>query len=223
MSADSGAASLSGREQPGGAGDRAASLGGREQLSDCAAVRSGGEQRRAGGDGSLAQRIYARSHLTGSFTLRSGASSSEYFDKYLFESDPAMLRQIAGGMVELLPEDVDALAGLELGGVPLATAASQICRLPTLFVRKEAKTYGTCKLAEGGELAGRRLAVFEDVITSGGQVIASCRELRNLGAEIAIVLCVIDREAGGVEALATEDLPLRSLFTMSQLKATAGA
>lgn len=173
---------------------------------------------------SLARRIYDISHLTGEFTLRSGAVSNEYFDKYRFESDPALLREIASGMVAMLPQGIDALAGLELGGVPLATAASQISGIPTLFVRKQAKTYGTCQLAEGGELAGRRLAIFEDVVTSGGQVIESCAQLRALGAEIVIVLCVIDRESGGPERMAADGLTLRSLFTMSELKAapTAG-
>lgn len=168
---------------------------------------------------SLARRIYEISHLTGEFTLRSGALSNEYFDKYRFESDPALLREIAAGMVEMLPDGIDALAGLELGGVPLATVASQISGIPTLFVRKQAKTYGTCRLAEGGELAGRRLAVFEDVVTSGGQVIESCAQLRALGAEIAVVLCVIDRQAGGPERMEADGLPLRALFTMSQLGA----
>ncbi len=87
----------------------------------------------------LASRIYERAHLTGSFVLRSGATSSEYFDKYLFESDPRLLHEIAQALVELLPEQVDALAGLELGGVPLATVCSQVSGLPTLFVRKQAK------------------------------------------------------------------------------------
>jgi orotate phosphoribosyltransferase len=169
----------------------------------------------------LARRIYERSHLLGDFTLRSGQRSGEYFDKYLFESDPALLREIAEAMAALLPPGIDALAGLELGGVPLASVASQVCGLPALFVRKQPKTYGTCRLAEGGEVAGRRLAVFEDVITSGGQVVESCAALRELGAEIAVVLCVIDREAGGAQRLAAEDLPLRSLFTMSQLTAAA--
>lgn len=120
--------------------------------------------------------------------------------------------------MDLLPERVDALAGLELGGVPLATVCSQGCWLPTLFVRKHAKGYGACRLAEGGELAGRRVAVIEDVVTSGGQVIESCRELRQRGAEVVVVLCVADREAGGRENLASEGLQLRSLFTMSQLQ-----
>ncbi len=170
---------------------------------------------------SLARRIYEISHLTGEFTLRSGALSNEYFDKYRFESDPGLLREIAAGMVEMLPDGIDALAGLELGGVPLATVASQISGIPALFVRKQAKTYGTCRLAEGGELAGARLAVFEDVVTSGGQVIESCAQLRALGAEIAVVLCVIDRQAGGPERMEADGLPLRALFTMSQLNAAA--
>jgi orotate phosphoribosyltransferase len=171
----------------------------------------------------LAERIYERSHLTGEFLLRSGVTSSEYFDKYRFESDPALLREIAAAMVALLPPSVQALAGLELGGVPLASVASQISGLPCLFVRKQAKTYGTCRLAEGGEVKGVRLAVFEDVVTSGGQVIESCVQLRSLGAQIEIVLCVIDRQAGGSEQLAAKGLTLRSLFTMAQLKQAAGA
>ena len=117
---------------------------------------------------------------------------------------------------------MDALAGLELGGVPLATVASQLCGLPTLFVRKEAKTYGTCKLAEGGDVARRRLTIVEDVVTSGGQQLASARALRERGAEVDTVVCVIDREAGGREALAAEGLELRTLFTLSALRAAAG-
>jgi orotate phosphoribosyltransferase len=165
----------------------------------------------------LARRIYGRSHLTGEFTLRSGAVSHEYFDKYRFESDPGLLRDVAEAVSARLPDRVDALAGLELGGVPIATACSLVCGLPSLFVRKLAKTYGTCQLAEGGPVRGRRLAVIEDVVTSGGQVIDSCRELREQGADIAVVLCVIDREAGGAEALAREGLELRSVFTASEL------
>ncbi|HEX5852641.1 MAG TPA: phosphoribosyltransferase family protein [Solirubrobacteraceae bacterium] len=121
-------------------------------------------------------------------------------------------------MVGLLPAGVEVIAGIELGGVPLAVVVSQVSGLPTVFVRKAAKTYGTCRLAEGGDVAGRRIAVIEDVVTSGGQVIESCRELRDREADIAAVLCVIDREAGGRENLAGEGLDLRALFTMSQLQ-----
>ena len=107
--------------------------------------------------------------------------------------------------------------------MPLATVVSQISGLPCVFVRKQAKTYGACRLAEGGEIAGRRLAVIEDVITSAGQAVASCRALREQGAEIAAVVCVIDREAGGGANLAVEAIELRSLFTMNQLRGAGAA
>jgi orotate phosphoribosyltransferase len=170
---------------------------------------------------SLASRIYETARLTGEFRLRSGRTSNEYFDKYLFESNPDLLRAIAEGLVALIPPGVDALAGLELGGVPLATAASLLSGVPALFVRKEAKAYGTCRLAEGGEVDGKRIVVVEDVITSGGQVAKSSRDLRERGAEIVTVLCVIDREEGGRENLAADDLTLTALFGMSDLRAAA--
>ena len=165
--------------------------------------------------------MYETAHITGSFRLRSGVTSNEYFDKYLFEADPILLRQLAEAMASLVPDSTDALAGLELGGVPLATMLSQVTGLPCRFVRKQAKDYGTAKLAEGGTIAGQRICVVEDVVTSGGQVLLSCADLRAQGAEVAEVLCVIDREAGGTEALAADGLELRALFRMSELKAAA--
>jgi orotate phosphoribosyltransferase len=167
----------------------------------------------------LARRIRERSHLTGEFRLRSGQISGEYFDKYRFESDPVLLREVAGELVALLPDDAEAVAGLELGGIPLATMVSQLSGLPALFVRKEAKDYGTCQLAEGGEVDGRRLAIVEDVVTTGGQLLLSCAALRERGAHVRAVLCVIDREAGGRENLAAEGLELRSVLTASSLAA----
>jgi orotate phosphoribosyltransferase len=166
---------------------------------------------------SLARAIFACSHLTGEFTLRSGAVSTEYFDKYQFEADPPLLRRIAEAMAPLVPADTDALAGLELGGVPLATMLSQVTGLPTLFVRKEAKTYGTCRLAEGALTEGLRLTVVEDVVTSGGQVVTSCGDLRERGGIVRTALCVIDREAGGPAALDAIGVELRALYRMAEL------
>lgn len=171
----------------------------------------------------LAHRIHERSFLTGQFMLRSGAQTTVYVDKYMFEADPELLRNIAEAMLAMLPNDIDALAGLELGGIPIATVLSQLSGLPTRFVRKQAKSYGTQRLAEGGEIAGQRLAIVEDVITTAGQVIQSVATLRAAGAEIDTVLCVIDREASGRENLATEGLDLRALFTMIQLQEGRGA
>ncbi|MCE0523563.1 MAG: orotate phosphoribosyltransferase [Methylacidiphilales bacterium] len=169
----------------------------------------------------LAKRIYDTAHITGDFTLRSGAKSTEYFDKYLFEADPKLLADIAAAMVRLVPPGIDALAGLEMGGIPIATMLSQLTGLPLLFVRKKAKEYGTCKIAEGGRVNGRKLLIVEDVVTSGGAILDAAKALRAEGAELSAVVCVIDRESGGAANLAKSDLILTPLFTMSELKRAA--
>lgn len=169
----------------------------------------------------LATRIYRTSRLTGEFVLRSGAVANEYFDKYRFEHDPKLLKAIAEAMAPLVPDRTDALAGLELGGVPVATLLSQVTGLPLFSVRKKAKEYGTRNLAEGGDVAGKRLLVIEDVVTSGGQVVISTGDLRDLGAHIESALCVIDRQAGGREALAGVGVELLPLFTMAELETEA--
>jgi orotate phosphoribosyltransferase len=169
----------------------------------------------------LARRLHHACYLEGSFTLRSGVTATHYFDKYRFESDPRLLREVAVALRPLVPADVDALAGLELGGVPIVTALSRETGLPALFVRKKAKDYGTKQLAEGGEVSGRRLLVVEDVVTSGGQIVASCRDLRALGAQIVGALCVIDRESGGATNLAAEGIVLTALYRGAELEAAA--
>jgi len=166
----------------------------------------------------LANRVYDAAHLTGTFTLRSGQTATEYFDKYRFEADPVLLRDIAEAMAPLVPDGIDALAGLELGGVPIATALSMVTGIPARFVRKEAKTYGTCLLAEGGTIEGLRLLVVEDVVSTGGQVLLSTADLRERGAKVDTVLCVIDRRPPDVDPFAENDLELRALFRMSELR-----
>jgi orotate phosphoribosyltransferase len=167
----------------------------------------------------LARRVYDTAHLTGEFTLRSGQVSHEYFDKYLFEADPALLRAVAEAMVALVPE-CDVLAGMEMGGIPIATVMSQLTGLPAVFVRKQVKEYGTRKVAEGGSVRGRRMVVVEDVVTTGGALIASCAALRSAGAIVDTVVCAIDREQGGTENLRAEKLTLRAALTRTGLEAT---
>jgi orotate phosphoribosyltransferase len=165
--------------------------------------------------------MFESAHLSGSFRLRSGRTTSEYFDKYRFESDPVLLAAIAEQLAGLVPAGTELLAGLELGGVPIATALSLCTGTPAVFVRKKAKAYGTARLAEGAEIAGRCLLIVEDVVTSGGQVAMSAADLRERGAIVTDALCVVDRDEGGREALAGAGLRLRALFTASQLKASA--
>ena len=131
----------------------------------------------------LARDINARCRLHGSFVLRSGQIADEYFDKYLFEADPLLLRRVAEQMTGLVPPDAQVLGGLELGGVPIAAMLSQLTGLPALFVRKQAKEYGTCKLAEGDDPAGEHVVLIEDVITTGGAVIAAASALGTLARQ----------------------------------------
>lgn len=169
-------------------------------------------------DRELMVAIRERCLLFGRFRLRSGKISDRYFDKYRFESDPTLLREVAARMARLLPDGIDRLAGLEMGGIPLATAISLQTGLPVVFVRKKPKEYGTCNLAEGGFSPGERVAVIEDVITTAGQVVRSADALGELGLEVVKVVCVVDREQGGSERLAEAGYPLASVYTLSQIE-----
>ncbi len=171
------------------------------------------------GDGdpraALARRIRDRARLTGHFVLRSGASSDTYFDKYQFEADPALLRDIARAMMPLVPARTEVLAGLELGGIPLVTALSAATGIPAAFLRKQAKTYGTCRYAEGAALAGKRFVLVEDVVSSGGAIVDFLTMLMADDLVPDAALCVIDR--GGASTLQTHGLRLASLFTMQEI------
>ena len=168
----------------------------------------------------VARRVQQTCYLSGHFVLRSGQEADFYFDKYQFEADPRLLSAVAALAAALVPPGTEILAGLELGGVPISTALSLLTGLPQVLVRKQAKTYGTARLAEGPDVAGRHLLVVEDVITTGGQVVSSAEELRARGALVGTVLCVIDRRArsmAGPDKLAGAGLAVRSVFDLDDL------
>ncbi|HEX3407023.1 MAG TPA: orotate phosphoribosyltransferase [Caulobacteraceae bacterium] len=167
----------------------------------------------------LAADIDAVARLTGRFTLRSGQVASEYFDKYRFESDPVLLQRVARAMLDLVPAGTDVLAGLELGGVPIATAMSLISGLPAVFVRKKPKEYGTCQAVEGGEVKGRHVVLVEDVITTGGAVADAERLVREAGADVATVVCAIWRGDGPPRIEAAPGLVVRAALTKADLDA----
>ena len=167
----------------------------------------------------LARRVHETCYLNGHFVLRSGQVTDFYFDKYQFEADPLLLRMVAEQVAALVPPETEILAGLELGGVPISTALSLLTGLPQVLVRKQAKTYGTARLAEGPDVAGRRTLVVEDVITTGGQVVRSAEDLRARGALVDTVLCVIDRRPRPEEAdqLTDARLSVLTLFGLGDL------
>jgi orotate phosphoribosyltransferase len=168
-------------------------------------------------DSTLATDIRAAALLQGQFRLRSGQVSSTYFDKYRFEADPVLLKRVAAEMIPLLPKGTQVLAGLELGGVPIATAISLATGIPTAFVRKKAKDYGTCLAVEGGDIRGKRVVLIEDVITTGGAVADAARLVNEAGANIIGVVCAIWRGDGVPILVALPELPVAAAMTRNDL------
>ncbi|WP_299555955.1 orotate phosphoribosyltransferase [uncultured Tateyamaria sp.] len=166
----------------------------------------------------LAKGITAVSRLEGTFVLRSGQTSNHYFDKYRFEGQPSLIAPLAKEMCKLLPSDTEIVAGLELGGVPLATVISLQTGLPTAFVRKTAKTYGTCRAIEGQEFAGKKVTFIEDIISTGGAVADAHGLATEAGATILGVVCAIWRGDDTPQVKAVPHLPVYPVFTSDQLE-----
>ena len=154
----------------------------------------------------------------GEFTLASGARSGYYIDIKKASTNPEVLKLIARLMADAIRADPpDRIAGVVLGSVPLAAALSMATDIPYVMVRKEKKDHGTGKLVEGDLVAGERVLVVEDVITTAGSCIKAIETLRAEGAEVVEVLSVIDRESGGREKLDAVGVRLRSLAKGSDL------
>ncbi len=140
--------------------------------------------------------------MHGEFTLASGENSRYYIDIKRASTDPEVLGIIAQAMCRESEDiDHDVIGGVVLGSVPLAVALSLVTGNRYVMVRKERKDHGTSRLVEGDLSPGARVLVVEDVITSGGSVVAAIETLRSQGAVVEDVLAVIDRQSGGQERL----------------------
>lgn len=161
--------------------------------------------------------------LEGDFVLRSGRRSRWYLDKYRFATRPELLSELGeriAAAVEEAEPDAMRLAAPELGAVPLAAAASLASGLPFVIVRRAAKGYGTDNRIEGAWERGERVCLIEDVVTSGGAAVEAVDALREAGLECRSAVCVVDREEGGVDALARRAVRLRPLFRAGELLET---
>lgn len=172
----------------------------------------------------LAKQIAAVSLLRGTFTLRSGRTSTYYLDKYLFSTRPEVLRELADLFAEriaLIEQrtgiSATRLAGAELGGIPLVTAASLKTGKACLFIRNAKKDYGTAKQLEGQLDRGDTVILLEDVATTAGQALEAVNVLKNLGAHVLAVIATIDRQEGAAENMAKAGVHFESLFTKRDL------
>ncbi len=169
----------------------------------------------------LAREIVKVAYRRGQFQLRSGQWSQEYVDKYQFEARPQLLRALGELIAAQLPAETEVIAGVELGGIPLAVAVSLASGIPCAFVRKQAKEYGTQRRSEGYPVAGRKVVLVEDVVTTGGQLLAGIEALRAEGAQVLLSICIVDRQQGAAERLQSLGVPFRALFTLAELKVLA--
>jgi orotate phosphoribosyltransferase len=166
----------------------------------------------------LARDLVTASYLKGDFVLRSGKRSNRYFDKFLFETDPALLRRLGRQLAALVPPETQRLAAPELGAVLLGGAVSMETGLPLVLVRKEAKGYGTSKQIEGILEPGERITVIEDVVTTGGDSLRSAQVLRDAGVDVIHLVVVLDRGEGGEENIRRAGIPYSPLFRITDLE-----
>lgn len=168
----------------------------------------------------LGQRLVDVALLEGDFLLRSGRRSRFYLDKYRFETDPAILRELgerlADGIATVEP-DASRIAGPALGAVALAASAAMASGRPFIIVRSETKDYGTANRIEGPFEDGETVVLVEDVVTSGGALLDAVDAIRAAGLVVRHALCVVDREEGGSDALARAGIRLHALYRAPDL------
>ncbi|MEY9850238.1 orotate phosphoribosyltransferase [Streptacidiphilus sp. BW17] len=169
--------------------------------------------------GGIAARLAETACVNHPFTLTDGTRLSAYFDEYRLAANPSLLRDTARAMVSLIPDETEALAGIELGGVPLVVALSAATGLPASFLRRLPKRYGSRRQIEGADITGQRTVLVDDVVRSGGQLLAMARMLRVAGAPVSAAVCVLERPLGGRKLLAEQHITLHALLTEEDLPA----
>jgi len=161
-------------------------------------------------------RLSRAAFLRGEFVLSSGRTSPYYVDKYRFETDPDLLRDIARLLARSLPPETTRLAGPAVGGVPLAAAVALETGIPFVIVRPEAKAHGTARTIEGPLEAGDRVVVLEDVVTTGGQAVRAARTVEAAGGHVLLILAVVDRHEGGREGIERAGYRFEALYDLQE-------
>lgn len=165
----------------------------------------------------LGKKIVEISYKEGNFTLSSGKRSNYIFDKYAFETRPKVLEEITGKMVKMVTSETSKIAGMELGGVPLATALSLKTGLPFVIVRKGSKGYGIDRTIEGDLNDEDKVVIVEDISTTGTQALLAAKIIENTGASVLKIICVVDREEGARKRIEDRGYKFEPLFTKSSL------
>jgi len=169
----------------------------------------------------LAQCIREVAYLEGDFTLRSGRKSKYYLDKYLFETQPDILKALGKMFAAYVKPTTTLIAGAELGGVALAASAAMASGKPFVIIRNSKKDYGTSKPYEGKLVDGDSVLLVEDIATTGGQVLEAAKFITSIGAKVERIVAVIDRQEGARENIEGAGFAFESLFTKADLHITS--
>jgi len=165
----------------------------------------------------LTKRVKETSYLEGDFTLRSGKKSKYYMDKYLFETQPDILKALGEEFAKHVTSDVTLIAGAELGGVALAAATAIQTGKKWIIVRNSKKDYGTSKMVEGVLKADDVVLLVEDIATTGGQVLEAAKIITEAGAKVKKIVAVIDRKQGAGENITATGYKFESILTKEDL------
>ena len=167
--------------------------------------------------------ILEKSVFFGDFTLASGKKSKYYIDariSTLFPESSYLIGEIMYRMLESYT--IDAVGGYSIGADPIVTSIALVSfikenPIPAFIIRKEAKQYGRGKAIEGNFKEGMKVAVVDDVITTGSSIINGIKTVRELGGEVVVALSVIDREEGGREKIESMGVSYLSIFNLKEL------
>lgn len=168
----------------------------------------------------LMELVRAKALKFGQFTLASGKQASYYLDGKQITLDSEGARLIAEGILDLLGSDLPAaVGGMAIGADPITAAVVTMAgvrglALKGFLVRKEAKGHGTQRFVEGPVQAGDRVAIVEDVVTTGGSSLQAIERAEAVGLKVERVIAIIDRLEGGAAAFAARGVPLESLLTI---------
>ena len=168
----------------------------------------------------LGKKVVEVSYVKGDFILSSGRKSNYIFDKYAFETRPEILESIATEIGKTVTSDTTKIAGMELGGIPLATALSLKTNIPFVIVRKAKKGHGLERLIEGDLSNKDKVLIVEDIATTGSQALLAAKTVEETGASILKIVYVVDREEGAREEIEGKGYHFESLFTKSSLGIT---
>jgi orotate phosphoribosyltransferase len=171
--------------------------------------------------------IVKYAYREGDFILSSGARSSYYINckEVTLRAEGALI--IGRLILEALPSDIDAVAGLTLGADPIVSAVSVVSALserpiPALIIRKQAKGHGTQAYIEGPSLhEGAKIVVLKDVVTTGKSALQAVERLQAAGYQVSEIITLVDRKQGGRELYQSQDLKFQALFTIEELQGYA--